>query len=246
MEDVVYLIYFLGLLSTDCNALLLIAKQIRFSFVTVLLRWNGDLTETKEDGLTSIYLMHATSYVAYLIFTAILLFFTVFPAKLKTCKRYRFILLSEHILFSGTCDILLAIAQKRGDDVIPDMMISQILNIIYYALGISGIGCPIDSNWLPYVNITILSILSTAKIVFGLSVCYAIYLSFECHHCKENEGCKAPPPPCPLHPCHLLHSESHSHSYSHSHAHSHSRAHECIELKPMTSSKHNSRSKKNR
>ena len=251
MEDVVYLIYFLGLLSTDINALLLIAKQIRFSFVTVILRWNGDLKETREDDITSLYLIHAIAYVAYLIFTAVLLFFTLFPSQLKTCKRNRFFLLSEHILFSGVCEIFLAIARKRGDDVIPELMISQIPNIIFYSLRISGLGCSEGDflfYWLPFLPIA----LSLAKIVLGLCVCYVISSSFECHHCKDNEGCKAPPPSCPFahahspdHPLHNL-THSHSHSHSHSHTHSHSHAHECIELKPMTPSKQHSRSKKNR
>ena len=231
MEELVYPIYFVGLFSSDCNALLLIIKQLWHNCATVASRFNGNLNEVNEDDdPSSLYILHATAYIAYLIFTAVLVYFTIFPSELRTCKRNRMFLMSEHILFSGVCDVFLALSRQRGNDVIPDLMISRLPSVIYYLVHASRYGEILGSailNWVP----TLPMVFALLKIVTWLIVSYAVSDSLVCSHCKENEGCKASlPPPCPVH--------SHSHSATHSHSHSHSHLHDCIELKSIQPSKH--------
>ena len=231
MEELVYPIYFIGLFSSDCNALLLIIKQLYHNFATVISRWNGAVNEVGEDDdPSSLYILHATAYIAYLIFTAVLLYFTIFPSELRTCKRNRMFLMSEHVLFSGVCDVFLALSRQRGNDVIPDLMISRLPTVINNLVHESRFGEILGSlvlEWSP----TLPMVFALMKIVLWLMVSYAVSDSLVCSHCKDNEGCKASfTPPCPVH--------SHSHTSPHSHSHSHSHLHECIELKSIQPSKH--------
>ena len=82
LDDVVYILYFIGFLSTDYNAVLLISKQIWFNIVTVISRWNDDLKETDEPDLIKLFTLHAIGYTIYFILTAVLAYFAIFPSKL--------------------------------------------------------------------------------------------------------------------------------------------------------------------
>ena len=238
MDDLVYLVYFLGFLSTDGNSLLQIGKQMRLNFVTILLRWTGDLEYTEEHDkgdTTSLYLLHFTAYIAYMVFTVVLLMYTLFPNQLKMCKNRRFFLLSEHILFSGVCDFLLQMTIHRGEHVIRESSIIQIpTNVISFLLRILGVGFDTGNQvfeWLLPLTFAI----ALMKVFVGMFVCFRVCDAFECGYCKENEGCRAPPYP-----------PFHCHNPAHGHSHSYVCSNQGTEMKIMNKSKTSSNSKKHR
>ena len=183
----VVLVYLLGLIANDFNSLLLFGKQLWKNY------WMFESGSCDWESVGSVLVLRGIAYAAYVVITLALVLFCVFPKKIKICKFFVFLVISEHLVLATCCQAFATMTYCNQRDV-PDMYITILPGITMSVIKQWGLACCTEEYIYGFIIFMpmVLAILNAAILIYAITW---VSDAFVCDSCEIGKGCRSPVKP---------------------------------------------------